>query len=240
MGLPDPELPSLPPTNLESDEPEMESSLHMMQVLVLLESLMWHWRDRDDYFASGNLTIYYSLEQIKAREFRGPDFFVVRGVDPRPRRSWAVWEEGGRTPDVIVEVLSASTAANDRGPKKTIYERTLRTPEYFLFDPETAELEGFRLAGGRYRPIAPDAAGRLASEQLELSLGVHEGQLRFFTADGALVYSGAEAALAATASAREATASAREATARAREATARAARLAAALRAAGIDPDTVE
>lgn len=58
MGLPDPlevegsEVPSLPPMNLYSDEPPMETHVHMMQLLVLLESLMWHWRGRDDYFAS--------------------------------------------------------------------------------------------------------------------------------------------------------------------------------------------
>lgn len=97
-----------------------------------------------------NLTVYYSAEQVKHRDFRGPDFFVVRDVDPRPRRSWAVWEEGGRAPDVIVEVLSDSTEQNDRGPKKEIYERILRVPEYYLFDPETEVVEGFRLAGGRY------------------------------------------------------------------------------------------
>lgn len=240
MGLPKPlepledsELPPLPPTNLYSDEPPMETHLHMMQLLVLLESLMWHWRDRDDYFASGNLTVYYSLDQVKTRDFRGPDFFVVRGVDPRPRRSWTVWEEGGRAPDVIVEVISETTEQNDRGPKKEIYERILRVPEYFIFDPVTEALDGFRLDGGRYRAIDADPDGRLASEQLELSLGVHGEQLRFFTPEGHLVRRGSEAAL-------EERARAEEAYARAEEEHARAERLAAALRAAGIDPSFVE
>ena len=95
------EAPTPPPNDLESDEPPMETHLHMMQLLDLLESLSWHWRDRDDYFASGNLTVYFSEDQVKNRDFRGPDFFVVRGVDPRPRKSWMVWAEGGRAPDVV-------------------------------------------------------------------------------------------------------------------------------------------
>lgn len=171
-----------------SDEPPMESHRHLMQMLALIGTLRWLWRDRSDYFVGGNLTVYFSPEQSKAQDFRGPDFFVVLGVDgTRDRRSWVVWEEGGRYPNVIVELLSDSTASNDRGEKKTIYEQIFRTPEYFLFDPETGALEGFRLTGGHYAPIEPDEHGRLASDQLDLLFGVDDSELRFFTRAGHLI-----------------------------------------------------
>ena len=38
-------------TQLLSDEPEMESSLHYSQLLILVSCLEWLWRDRDDFFS---------------------------------------------------------------------------------------------------------------------------------------------------------------------------------------------
>ena len=37
-------------THLLSDEPEMESSLHYLQLALLASCLDWLWRDREDYF----------------------------------------------------------------------------------------------------------------------------------------------------------------------------------------------
>ena len=106
--------------------------------------------DRSDYYASGNLTIYYSPQQRKSEQFRGPDFFVVLGTERKPRKSWVVWEEDGKYPNVLVEMLSPKTAATDRGLKKQIYQDIGRTPDYFWFDPETLECKGFHLVDGRY------------------------------------------------------------------------------------------
>jgi Uma2 family endonuclease len=178
---------------LDSDEPEMESDKHLRQLILLMASIAWAYRDRKDYYAAGNMTVYYKLEQLTKPSLRGPDFFVVLGVSPRMRKSWTVWQEGGRYPNIIVELLSESTRGADRGPKKEIYQNVFRTPEYFLFDPETLKLEGFILRAGAYMPIEADAGGRLPSEQLGLSLGVKGSDLRFFTADGAVVPTEAEA-----------------------------------------------
>ena len=41
--------------------------------------------------------------------------------------------------------------------------------------------------GGQYQPLEPNANGWLWSQQLELFLGVHESQLRFFTPENQLV-----------------------------------------------------
>jgi Uma2 family endonuclease len=183
--------------NLYSDEPPMEAHRHLLQILRLLADLRWHWRAIPDYFASGNLTIYYNPDRLKNRDFRGPDFFVVRRCDPNPNRlSWVVWTEG-RYPDFILEILSESTAKVDRTTKKRLYQDTFRTPEYFLIEPETPTVEGYGLQDGVYEAIAPNAEGRVWSEVLELYLGVWGNQVRFFTAEGCLVMSPEETALAA-------------------------------------------
>ena len=66
-----------------------------------MTSLEWHWRDRNNYFIGANLSIYFSRQQLKNRDFRGPDFFLVNGVSGHPRNSWVVWEEDGQYPNLI-------------------------------------------------------------------------------------------------------------------------------------------
>ena len=204
---------------LLSDEPEMESSLHYAQLALLVSCLEWHWREREDFFIGANLTVYYSRGQLRHREFRGPGLFLVKNTERRPRNSWVVWEEGGRYPDLIVELLSESTASVDRTAKKQLYQDHFRTPEYFWFHPETLELAGFRLDDGIYKPILGDDRDWRWSEQLGLHLGVHAGQLRYFDREGVLIATPAEEA---------------------QQEHRRAETLAARLRALGIDPDSVE
>lgn len=217
-----------PPGDLYS-EPPLESYLHLVQMILLFESLELFWQDRDDFFAAGNLSVYFSLRQLEAKHFRGPDFFVVLGTERRPRKSWMVWEEDGKYPNVIVEVLSESTEAIDRCLKKQIYQDVFRTPDYFWFDPDTLELAGFHLVDGRYEPLAPDAAGRLWSAQMDLSLGVHEGKLWLFTREGELLPAAKELA-ARVALAEQRTTLAEQ----------RAALLASKLRELGVDPDALK
>jgi Uma2 family endonuclease len=181
-------------TQLLSDEPEMESSLHYTQLLILVSCLEWLWRDRDDFFIGANLTIYFSRQQLRNRDFRGPDFFLVKHTEKRPRNSWVVWEEAGKYPDLIIELLSTSTGNVDRTLKKELYQNQFRTPEYFWFSPDDLEFAGFRLVGNQYQEITPNASGWLWSEVLDLYLGVAERKLRYFTSDGTLVATPEEAA----------------------------------------------
>jgi len=173
----------------------LESYAHLQQILILLQCLEWLWQDRNDYFAAANLSIYYSPNQKKSEDFRGPDFFVVLGTERRlERKSWVVWGEGGKYPDVIVEILSPSTAKIDRGEKKQIYQDIFRTPDYFWFDPETLELQGFRLMEGQYQAIEPTDRGWLWSDRLGLFLGIYQQQLRYFNREAELIPTPAEVA----------------------------------------------
>lgn len=185
---------TLPPSNLWSDEPPLESDFHRDQIDLLIRLLRHWWADREDVYISGNLTIYYNQQQIKTRDFRGPDFFVVLGTEKKDRRSWAIWDEQGKYPNLILEILSDSTKAVDKGLKKDLYQNTFRTPDYFWFDPYTQEFQGFHLVDGVYEPIPATAEGRLWSQQLSLYLGVWENRLRFFTAEGDLIPSPEELA----------------------------------------------
>ena len=62
-------------------------------------------------------------------------------------------------PNIIIELLSESTAKVDRGLKKQIYQDTFHTPEYFWFDLDSLEFVGFCLINGTYQPIEPNDQG---------------------------------------------------------------------------------
>lgn len=218
-------------TQLESDEPEMESSQHYMQLMLLVGCLEWLWRDKNDFFIGANLTIYYSRQQLKTRDFRGPDFFLVKKTEKRHRRCWVVWEEDGKYPNLIIELLSDSTASSDRNLKKKLYQDNFRTPEYFWFDPESLEFQGFRLEKNGYREIQPNKQGWRWSEELELYLGVDGDQLRYFTLNGQRVATPQEAAIQEQLRVQQAQLQVRQE----RE---RGDRLAERLRQLGIDPDS--
>jgi Uma2 family endonuclease len=165
---------------------------------LLIESVEARLAGRKDFYAGGNMFIYYSAEQARHRDYSGPDFFFVQGPDvdhDRPRPYWAIWDEHARFPDVIIELLSPTTAVVDRTTKKDLYERTFRTPEYFLYDPSTQMLEGYRLVKRRYVPLDRDARGWLWCEELGLWVGTWRGEfqghqevwLRFYDANGNVV-----------------------------------------------------
>ncbi len=189
---------------LLSDEPPLETYRHLKQIILLLLCLEWWWRDRpeapperrNNFFAAGNLTIYYSSSHRRNEEFRGPDFFVVLDTEFRERTSWVVWEEDGKYPNLIIEMLSDSTAETDRVTKREIYQNVFSTPEYFWFDPYSLEFQGFRLSQEReYVQIARNERGWMWSEQLELYLGIVEEKLRFLTSTGELVPAPTESAI---------------------------------------------
>ena len=226
-----------PPGEIYSDEPPLESDLHLRQIILLLQCLELFWQDRNDFYVAGNLTIYYSSRQLKSEKFRGPDFFAVLGTERKPRKSWVVWNEDGKYPNIIIEILSDSTAATDRNLKKKIYQDTFRTPDYFWFDPVSLEFQGFYLSHGEYQPLEPNEEGYLWSEQLGLFLGIHQGQLRYFTPEGEMLPTPEEFAHQEKQRAEQEAQRAEQEAQRAEQERLRAERLAAKLKELNIDVD---
>lgn len=69
-------------------------------------------------------------------------------------------------PDLVVEILSPSTAHRDRGIKLERY-RHFGVPEYWIVDLEAKAVEVWRLAGGAEAPEVVGAEGRLRWTPLE-------------------------------------------------------------------------
>jgi Uma2 family endonuclease len=220
---------------------------------------LWFRSHQVDAYVSGNMFVYFSLDQVRNQDYRGPDVFVATDVPPGERRSWVTWQEG-KAPDVVIELLSESTARTDKTTKKQIYRDQMRVLEYFWYDPFNPEdLAGFVLERGNYQPLEFDAQQRLVSEKLNLALVRWQGAynyieatwLRWATLAGELLPT--EAELAATERQRaeeerqraeaerqraeEERQRAEEERQRAEEERQRADRLAEHLRSLGVDPD---
>ncbi len=190
------------------DGEPLESDWHVVQIFLLNEVVSQLFEGRTDFFCGGNMFVYFSTEQIESVRrnrplYKGPDFFVVKDVDGlKPRDGWVVWEEGGRYPNVIFELISPTTAKKDKEDNLKLYSQTFGTEEYFWYDPDHDELKGFRLVGDRYVPIEPNEQGWLWSEQLGAYVAVWEGifqrrhrrWVRFYREDGSLVLTSAEVA----------------------------------------------
>jgi Uma2 family endonuclease len=178
----------VPPGSAElvcDDGEPLETARHRQQMTILIESLEFAWRERNDFYVGGNMFLYFSDRQMRHNDFRGPDVFVVLNTTRRERRAWVVWEEDGRAPDVIIELLSDKTAHVDRGEKMRVYGRALKVGEYFLFDPLSGVFEGYELdvLRGSYRRKSPDPEGRLRCAQLGLFLGKVRGTVHAVEAD---------------------------------------------------------
>ena len=222
----------LPPTQDQlpcCDGIPMETQRHQLQMEFLKNQLLPWLTPREDGYVGGNMFVYFSLAQVRNQDFRGPDFFAVLGVPKKERKSWVVWEEG-KAPDVVIELLSDSTAERDKTEKKQIYQNQLRVPEYFWFNPfNPDDWAGFALRDGVYEPLELDTQGKFISHQLGLTLVQWQGTyqdveavwLRWATREGVLLPTPEE-----------------QAQQRAQQAELRAEQLAAQLRAMGIEPES--
>jgi Uma2 family endonuclease len=112
-------IPEFPDLDLpEEDGIPIESDWHRSQMNALIDVARYRWRERDDVFAGGNMFIYSSLRQAPNQDFKGPDFFMVKGAEGKHARGkWVVWEEDGRYPNLIIELMSPFTADEDLGRK---------------------------------------------------------------------------------------------------------------------------
>jgi Uma2 family endonuclease len=177
-------LPTEDDLPCDDGEP-METPRHREQMTVLIASLTLYWAARQSYYVGGNMFVHY--DPTNKRRSRGPDFFLVLDVEERERKSWVVWQEGMRFPDLVIELLSDSTRDVDKGEKKALYEQTFRTQEYYLYDPFSQEFTSYHLQGVRYHEVQPDTEQKVYSAVTGLYLGVRAGWLRWLTGEGAVV-----------------------------------------------------
>jgi Uma2 family endonuclease len=233
-------------------QPMAENTLQFEWIVTIKEGLEAVFAERPDVFVAGDL-LWYPVEgdpTVRA----APDAMAVFGRPKGYRGSYRQWEEGGVAPQVVFKVLSPGNRIGEMTRKFQFYER-FGVEEYYVYDPDNNLLDGWRREGGRLVPIA-DTNGWV-SPRLRVRFELGGDRLRLFGPDGRpfatyqeLVRQRDEAQRAAERyaedarrladGAQKAIEAAEKAVDEARrkgdEARARAERLAAQLRAAGIEP----
>jgi Uma2 family endonuclease len=220
----------------ESDgQPMSDNTKQFRYIQTIVGGLEALFRDDPDVFVAGDL-LWYPVEH--QREIRqAPDALVAFGRPKGDRGSYLQWLEGGVAPQVVFEVLSPRNTAPEMARKRAFYER-YGAEEYYEYDSDRGRLRGWQRRGNRLEAIA-DMRGSV-SPRLGVRFDLEDGELRLFGPDGRAFasYAEVEAERAqATRRAEQERARAEQADQRAEQADQRAARLAARLRALGIDPD---
>jgi hypothetical protein len=143
----------------------------------------------------------------------------------------------GDIPLIVMEFIS-DTEGGEYSVKPTyppgkwlFYEQVLKVPNYAIFEPDTGTLEVYRLDDGKYQLQQPDNNNRYSIPEMNLFLGTWQGErenrtgywLRWWDEQGNLLLWGLEKA--------------EQERQRAEQERQRAERLAAQLRAAGIEPE---
>ena len=146
---------TLPDVFYEEPEP-VEDGMQQEAPINRIGHLIWQrYEDRTDVFISGGVFVSYDVTDGNRRV--KPDLFIAFDVDNAGIRenlpNFWIWEIG-KAPDFVMEVASPSTAANDLGWKRELYQR-LEIQEYWRFDPTGGELyskpiAGERLVAGQY------------------------------------------------------------------------------------------
>ncbi len=195
------DLPSEDP-----EEPGLPDEFHYYQPQLLRETFQPPTYPHEQVFIASDLNLYYNLRN--PTWYKRPDWFAVLGVSRlyeghELRLSYVVWQEEV-VPYLVVELLSPGKEQEDLGKtlrtveepptKWTVYEQILRVPYYVVFSRYTDELHYFKLERDRYEEIHP-ADQRLWLPEAGLGLGLWHGAyqglerrwLRFYTADGAWV-----------------------------------------------------
>lgn len=177
--------PIPPPIPAAIDYPETdglpmaENTRQFRWIVTIKEGLQFLFRDRNDVFVAGDLFWYPIQGRTEVRV--APDALVVFGRPPGDRRSYLQWEEAGIAPQVVFEVLSPGNTASEMRRKLLFYDRH-GVEEYYVYDPEDNDLEGWIRAGGSLRPIAEMAGW--TSPLLGIRFDWDEDELRLLRPDG--------------------------------------------------------
>ena len=163
----------------------MPDIFHVWQARLLDETFRPPNYELEEIFTASDLNVYYNVRDFSQN--KRPDWFAVVGL-PKPeefeiRLSYLIWQEG-KTPLIIVELLSPSTMKEDLGRKLRdlnkpptkweVYEQWLRVPYYVTFSRYNDEMRIFTLEKTRYEEVK-DHQGRFWIEDVELGLGLWRG-----------------------------------------------------------------
>jgi Uma2 family endonuclease len=160
-------------------KPMAENTLQFRWIVTIKEGLDWVFQHRPDVFVAGDLFWYPVEGRPEIRT--APDALVVFGRPKGDRRSYKQWEESGIAPQVVFEVLSPGNRFREMFRKFRFYEE-YGVIEYYIYDPDHNFLEGW-LRGNAGLEEIPDMKD-WTSPNLGVRFDMTGVELRLFGPDG--------------------------------------------------------
>jgi len=132
-------------------QPMADHTKQFRWIVLIKENLELLFANDPEVFVAGDL-LWYPVEGHP--EIRvAPDAMVVFGRPKGDRGSYRQWEEDNIAPQVVFEILSPGNRLREMTRKWEFYER-YGVEEYYIYDPTDNELEGMQRQEGRLRVIA--------------------------------------------------------------------------------------
>ena len=132
----------------ESDGQPMAENTEQYEWLVKIkENLEVLFADAPNVFVAGDL-FWYPVADRRITGPLAPDVMVVIGRPKGYRGCYKQWEEGGIPPQVVFEVLSPANSLKEMADKRAFYD-TYGVEEYYVYDPSANTLEVWLRQDGR-------------------------------------------------------------------------------------------
>jgi Uma2 family endonuclease len=132
-------------------KPMADNTLQFQWIVTIKEGLERVFHARPDVFVAGDLFWYPVEGHPKNRQ--APDALVALGRPKGYRGSYMQWVEGGIAPQVVFEVLSPGNRPGQMNRKLQFYNK-YGVEEYYIYDPDRVRLTGYQRIEGKLRKIA--------------------------------------------------------------------------------------
>lgn len=164
----------------DSDGQPMADNTQQFRWIVLIkENLELIFANAADVFVAGDL-LWYPVEghpEIRV----APDVMVAFGRVKGDRGSYQQWRENNIAPQVVFEILSPSNRLKEMTKKLQFYDRH-GVEEYYIYDPDTNELNGLYKQDNRLNVI--EDTHNWVSPRLHIRFAISEDSLDIYRPDG--------------------------------------------------------
>jgi Uma2 family endonuclease len=160
-------------------QPMSDNTLQFQWIVTIEGNLDAIFRLRPDVFVAGDLLWYPVQGHPEIRT--APDALVALGRPKGRRGSYKQWLEGGIPPQVVFEVLSPGNRPDEMQRKFEFYDK-YGVQEYYIYDPDSAQLTGW-LRGKRGLGPIQDMHG-WKSPRLEIRFDLSGDDLVIYRPDG--------------------------------------------------------
>jgi len=211
-------------------QPMAESTIQYELIVKIKEGCESLFKDDPNVFVAADL-LWYPVEG-RPEISQAPDTMVIFGRPKGDRLSYIQYREDNIGPQVVFEIRSHNDSNTKMNKKLSFYQRH-RVEEYYLYDPQINDLEGWQRIEGHLEVIEPMEGW--ISPRLGVRFELGEDGLEIYRPNGEKFLSYAELEEERLLARQRL----QQESQRAEQADQRAQRLAAKLRELNIDPDSI-